>query len=113
MRLVDVDGEILAHPTACPHRGGPLAESAIEAGCITCPWHGYRFDLRRGASADGRGYALARQDEPTPTLGGAAMLIAFLAAMGVASRLPQFHAVFQGSSEPLGVMLAAASALVA
>jgi UDP-GlcNAc:undecaprenyl-phosphate GlcNAc-1-phosphate transferase len=46
-------------------------------------------------------------DEPTPTLGGAAMLIAFLAAMGVASRLPQFRAVFQGSSEPLGVVLAA------
>src|SRR5436853_4200714 len=47
-------------------------------------------------------------DEPTPTLGGAAMMIAFLVAMGVASRLPQFHAVFSGSSEPLGVVLAAA-----
>lgn len=44
----------------------------------------------------------------TPTLGGAAMFLAFLAAMIVASRLPQFKEVFSGSSEPLGVVLAAA-----
>ena len=46
-------------------------------------------------------------ETPTPTLGGAAMLVAFLVSMAVASRLPQFKAVFQGSSEPLGVVLAA------
>ncbi|MHB8294759.1 MAG: glycosyltransferase family 4 protein [Acidimicrobiales bacterium] len=45
---------------------------------------------------------------PTPTIGGAAMFLAFLAAMAVASRLPGLRAVFQGSSEPLGVVLAAA-----
>jgi len=44
---------------------------------------------------------------PTPTLGGAAMFVGFLAAMAVASRIPQFHPVFHGTSEPLGVMLAA------
>ncbi len=44
----------------------------------------------------------------TPTLGGAAMFLAFLVAMTVASRLPQFRVVFAGSSEPLGVVLAAA-----
>jgi UDP-GlcNAc:undecaprenyl-phosphate GlcNAc-1-phosphate transferase len=44
----------------------------------------------------------------TPTLGGAAMFLAFLVAMIVASRLPQFRVVFSGSSEPLGVVLAAA-----
>jgi UDP-GlcNAc:undecaprenyl-phosphate GlcNAc-1-phosphate transferase len=45
---------------------------------------------------------------PTPTLGGAAMLVAFLVAMAVASQMRAFHAVFAGSSEPLGVVLAAA-----
>ena len=44
---------------------------------------------------------------PTPTVGGAAMFVAFLLAMGVAWRLPQFDSVFDGSSEPLGVILAA------
>ncbi|HEX3541708.1 MAG TPA: MraY family glycosyltransferase [Acidimicrobiales bacterium] len=45
---------------------------------------------------------------PTATTGGAAMFVAFLAAMVVASRLHQFRAVFRGNSEPLGVVLAAA-----
>ena len=45
---------------------------------------------------------------PTPTLGGAAMFVAFLAAMMVASRLSGFANVFHGSSEPLAVVLGAA-----
>ncbi|HVF14039.1 MAG TPA: undecaprenyl/decaprenyl-phosphate alpha-N-acetylglucosaminyl 1-phosphate transferase, partial [Acidimicrobiales bacterium] len=44
---------------------------------------------------------------PTPTLGGAAMLLALFAALGVAWLLPQFRPVFESSSEPLGVVLAA------
>jgi UDP-GlcNAc:undecaprenyl-phosphate GlcNAc-1-phosphate transferase len=44
---------------------------------------------------------------PTPTMGGAAMYLAFLVAMAVAWLLPQFREVFRGSSEPLGVVLAA------
>jgi UDP-GlcNAc:undecaprenyl-phosphate GlcNAc-1-phosphate transferase len=45
--------------------------------------------------------------EPTPTLGGAAMFVGLLAAMLVGSRLDQFHEMFSGSSEPLGILLAA------
>ena len=44
---------------------------------------------------------------PTPTVGGAAMFVAFLLAMAVAWLLPQFRPVFESSSEPLGVVLAA------
>ncbi|MDQ4131967.1 MAG: undecaprenyl/decaprenyl-phosphate alpha-N-acetylglucosaminyl 1-phosphate transferase [Actinomycetota bacterium] len=44
---------------------------------------------------------------PTPTLGGAAMLFAFVAAMGVAALIPAFRPVFQSSSEPLGLVIAA------
>jgi UDP-GlcNAc:undecaprenyl-phosphate/decaprenyl-phosphate GlcNAc-1-phosphate transferase len=44
---------------------------------------------------------------PTPVLGGAAMFIGLLAAMGVASQLQQFHEMFDGSSEPIGILLAA------
>ena len=32
----------------CSHRGGPLSEGAIEEDCVSCPWHGSRFDLRSG-----------------------------------------------------------------
>jgi UDP-GlcNAc:undecaprenyl-phosphate GlcNAc-1-phosphate transferase len=44
----------------------------------------------------------------TPYGGGVAMFVAFLVAMIVASQLPQLRSVFQGSSEPLGVVLGAA-----
>jgi UDP-GlcNAc:undecaprenyl-phosphate GlcNAc-1-phosphate transferase len=42
-----------------------------------------------------------------PTLGGAGMFVGFLIAMAVASRLPQFSAMFDGTSEPFGLMLGA------
>jgi len=46
--------------------------------------------------------------DPTPSLGGAGMFIGFLAAMAVASQLNQFREMFADSSEPLGLLLAAA-----
>jgi nitrite reductase/ring-hydroxylating ferredoxin subunit len=58
-RVVEVDGELHAYATVCPHRLGPLEAAEEDDGCITCPWHGYRFDLRTGRSADGRGLRLA------------------------------------------------------
>ena len=44
----------------------------------------------------------------TPYGGGVAMFAAFLVAMIVASQLPQLRSIFQGSSEPLGVVLGGA-----
>ncbi len=43
-----------------------------------------------------------------PTLGGAAMFVGFLLAMAVASQMGQFNEMFNGSSEPAGLMLGAA-----
>ncbi|MDQ2779845.1 MAG: Rieske (2Fe-2S) protein [Pseudomonadota bacterium] len=58
-RLVDLGGgELAAHATVCPHWLGPLDAALVEDGCVRCPWHGYRFDVRTGASADGRGLQL-------------------------------------------------------
>ena len=45
---------------------------------------------------------------PTPYGGGAAMFLGFLVAMMVAGAIPGLRNVFTGSSEPLGVVLAAA-----
>jgi UDP-GlcNAc:undecaprenyl-phosphate/decaprenyl-phosphate GlcNAc-1-phosphate transferase len=46
-------------------------------------------------------------DRPTPTLGGAGMFAGFLLAMAAASRIPQFGEMFDDSSEPFGLVLAA------
>ena len=54
--------EWVAHGAVCPHLLGPLTESDVSpGGVITCPWHGYQFDARTGASVDGKCRAL-----PTP-----------------------------------------------
>ena len=57
-RLVEIGGRILAHPIVCPHLGGPLEDAPVEDGCIICPWHGYRYDLRSGRCASGQAYDL-------------------------------------------------------
>lgn len=44
---------------------------------------------------------------PTPSLGGAAMFLGFLAALVTASQLHQFHEMFDSSSEPAGLLLGA------
>ncbi len=59
-RVIELAGELVAHATQCPHRLGPLADAPIEDGCLRCPWHGYRFDVRTGACADGHPLRLAR-----------------------------------------------------
>lgn len=44
---------------------------------------------------------------PTPSLGGAGMFLGFLAALAVATQIEQFKEMFDSSSEPLGLVLAA------
>lgn len=54
-RIIELDGRIVVHAATCPHMGGPLGHTAADAGgCVTCPWHGYRFEVRTRKSADGR-----------------------------------------------------------
>ncbi len=67
----------------------PVRHVAIRLGAVVSP------DARRV------------HERPTPTLGGAAMYGGFLAAMAVASVLPQFRSVFRGTSEPLGLLIGA------
>ncbi len=49
--LFQVDGAVFAMDGICPHQGGPLARGEVAQGAVTCPWHGWRFDLASGQSA--------------------------------------------------------------
>jgi nitrite reductase (NADH) small subunit len=51
--IFNVDGTISAIDGICPHQGGPLAEGAVEGTTVTCPWHGWHFDLRTGTMPAG------------------------------------------------------------
>jgi UDP-GlcNAc:undecaprenyl-phosphate GlcNAc-1-phosphate transferase len=46
--------------------------------------------------------------QPTAAVGGIAMFIGFLVALGLAWRMGRFHALFDNNSEPIGVVLGAA-----
>jgi nitrite reductase/ring-hydroxylating ferredoxin subunit len=37
----------------CPHEGASLGCGVISQGDVTCPWHGWHFDLEKGSSSDG------------------------------------------------------------
>jgi len=47
-RLVQYGDEIIAHAATCPHMLGPLDGAEIVDGAVTCPWHGYVFDVKTG-----------------------------------------------------------------
>lgn len=42
------DGQVVAVDNQCPHQDVPLDEGLVEGGCVSCPWHGWRFDLTTG-----------------------------------------------------------------
>jgi nitrite reductase/ring-hydroxylating ferredoxin subunit len=46
--LANVDGQFYAINNVCLHRGGPLADGPIEGSVVTCPWHGWQYDVRTG-----------------------------------------------------------------
>jgi nitrite reductase/ring-hydroxylating ferredoxin subunit len=47
--LFNLSGAYHAIDNLCLHRGGPLCEGAITGTVVTCPWHGWQFDLTTGA----------------------------------------------------------------
>lgn len=50
LALFNVEGVFHAVDNSCPHRGGPLGEGVLEGSVVTCPWHGWEFDVCTGGS---------------------------------------------------------------
>ncbi|MFO0912767.1 MAG: Rieske 2Fe-2S domain-containing protein [Pirellulales bacterium] len=48
--LYNVDGQFFALDGICPHQGGPLGKGRLHGCIVTCPWHGWQFDVRNGQS---------------------------------------------------------------
>jgi nitrite reductase (NADH) small subunit len=46
--LFKLDGTVYAVTNTCPHRGGPIGEGSLNGCLVTCPWHGWEFDVRSG-----------------------------------------------------------------
>ena len=46
-----LDGEIVATAGVCPHEDVALADGDLDGTRLTCPGHGYQFDLLSGRCA--------------------------------------------------------------
>jgi nitrite reductase (NADH) small subunit len=46
--LSNVAGTLFALDGICPHQGGPLGKGLLDGCVLTCPWHGWQFDVRTG-----------------------------------------------------------------
>ena len=46
--LANVDGNFFAIDNTCLHRGGPLGQGELEDKTVTCPWHGWQYDVTTG-----------------------------------------------------------------
>lgn len=50
--IFKVGHEVFALANECPHMGGPLGEGEVtiedSKKCVTCPWHGWEFELSSG-----------------------------------------------------------------
>jgi nitrite reductase (NADH) small subunit len=46
--LANIGGQFYAIDNTCLHRGGPLGEGVLEGKIVTCPWHGWQYDVTTG-----------------------------------------------------------------
>ena len=71
--MVTVDGrhvalfrlgdEFFAIDNLCLHKAGPLCEGEIDAkDVVTCPWHGWSYDIRTGALVQDPRVGVSRHD---------------------------------------------------
>ena len=46
--VANVDGKLYAINNTCLHRGGPLGQGELEGEVVTCPWHGWQYNVTSG-----------------------------------------------------------------
>jgi nitrite reductase/ring-hydroxylating ferredoxin subunit len=46
--LANVGGVIYAFSDSCRHEGGPLSAGVLIDETVTCPWHGWTYNVRTG-----------------------------------------------------------------
>ena len=46
--LANVSGKLFAVNNECLHMGGPLGEGTLDGQTVTCPWHGWQYDVTTG-----------------------------------------------------------------
>jgi nitrite reductase (NADH) small subunit/3-phenylpropionate/trans-cinnamate dioxygenase ferredoxin subunit len=50
--VFNVAGTFYAIDNRCEHQQGPLADGDLDGCVVTCPWHGWTYDVSTGQSPD-------------------------------------------------------------
>ena len=50
--VFNCNGTFYAIDNTCKHQGGPLGEGELDGTVVTCPWHGWTYDITTGVSPD-------------------------------------------------------------
>jgi len=48
LAIANVGGKFYAIDNTCLHRGGPLGQGDLKGTAVTCPWHGWQYDVTSG-----------------------------------------------------------------
>lgn len=48
LALFKTEDQVYAVDAMCAHQGGPLAQGSLDGKCLTCPWHGWQYDVSNG-----------------------------------------------------------------
>lgn len=46
--IANVDGTLYAFGDSCRHQGGSLSSGVLRDDIVTCPWHGWAYNVRTG-----------------------------------------------------------------
>ena len=60
--VFNLDGTFRVIDNTCLHRGGPLGEGELEGKVVTCPWHGWQYDVTSGCNLDDETECVERYD---------------------------------------------------
>lgn len=53
--VCNVDGQLHAFANICPHAGMPIGDGDLAGKVVTCPYHGYAYDVSTGRNIDFEG----------------------------------------------------------
>ncbi len=46
--IANIGNKFYAINNTCLHRGGPLGQGVLQGVAVTCPWHGWQYDVTTG-----------------------------------------------------------------
>lgn len=60
--LANIGGEVHAFQGRCPHMKGPLGHGELRDCVVTCPFHGWQFDVTTGTNQFDRAITIDRYE---------------------------------------------------